>query len=114
MGSVAAPSNIVGTFISETEVTVNWLPPDQLDHVTGYRIHYTGSGSSQRIDVNGGSTSSYTLTGLRSDVSYVLTMATLSYYSSSEVVSAAYPVTIGKLLYSIVYIHINMILILYT
>ena len=47
-----------------TSVLLTWTPPDPLGDTTGYIISYTGGGSSGCEPVNGGSTNSYTLTGL--------------------------------------------------
>ena len=58
-----------------TSIRVTWTPPDPLDGVTGYRLHYTtGGGSSGNVSVDGGSTDNYTLTGLTNGETYTISI----------------------------------------
>ena len=57
------------TFVVESDATtvlLTWTPPSPLGDTTGYRISFTGGGNSDSVDVSGGGTNSYTLTGLTS------------------------------------------------
>ena len=58
-----------------TSITVTWTPPDPLDGITGYTISYTGSGSEA---VSGGSSNSYTLTGLTNGQTYTISIVAIS------------------------------------
>ena len=58
-----------------TSIRVTWTPPDPLDGVTGYRIHYTtGGGSSGSQTVSGGNTMTHTLTGLTNGETYTISI----------------------------------------
>ena len=86
---------------SPTSIRVTWTPPSPLRDTTGYRISYTGGGgSSDSVDVDGGSTNSHTLMGLTNGVTY-----TISIVGTSSVLSSA-PVEAGTVALSkAVYIH---------
>ena len=80
----SAPSNLMFEVRSDgTSVLLTWTPPSPLGDTTGYRIHYTG-GSSGSQPVSGGSTNSYTLTGLRREESYDISIVGTSEHLSSE------------------------------
>ena len=57
-----------------TSIRVTWTPPSPLGDTTGYRISYTGGGSSSNVDVDGGSTNSHTLTGLTNGETYTISI----------------------------------------
>ena len=67
-----------------TSVRVSWSPPSPLGDTTGYRISYSG-GSSDSVDVSGGSTNTHTLTGLVNGASYTISIVgtSLRYYSDA-------------------------------
>ena len=72
-----------------TSIRVTWTPPDPLDGVTGYRIHYTtGGGSSGNVSVDGGSTDNYTLTGLTNGETYTISITAISNTLPSDTVMA--------------------------
>ena len=80
-----------------TSIRVTWTPPDPLDGVTGYRIHYTtGGGSSGNVSVEGGSTDNYTLTGLTNGETYTIFIAATSNTLTSDTVTANMAVGLGK------------------
>ena len=92
---------MAGVQIGPTSIRMTWTPPDPLDGVTGYRIHYTtGGGSSGSQTVSGRTTNSYTLTGFTNGEIYSLTIiSTVSVglpSTSQEVVT----VGLGKSLYN--------------
>ncbi|CAI8031727.1 Receptor-type tyrosine-protein phosphatase F, partial [Geodia barretti] len=68
--------------------TVTWTPPSPLGNTTGYRISYT-TGSD--VDIDGGSTNSYTLTGLTNGKTYTISIVT----TSSGLPSAPLVVTVS-------------------
>ena len=72
-----------------TSITVTWTPPSPLGDTTGYRISYT-TGSDVDIDV--GSTNSYTLTGLTNGQTYTISIVATS---SSGLPSAPFVVTVS-------------------
>ena len=68
-----------------TSVRVSWSPPTPLGDTTGYRISYSG-GSSGSVDVSGGSTDNYLLTGLQGEASYTTSIvATSQHFFSNSV-----------------------------
>ena len=58
-----------------TSITVTWTPPSPLGDTTGYRISFTGGGD---VDIDGGSTNSYTLTGLTNGQTYTVSIVAIS------------------------------------
>ena len=71
-----------------TSIRVTWTPPSPLGDITGYRISYTtGGGVSDSVDVSGGSTDNYTLTGLGSGEVYDISIVgTSEHFFSKSVV----------------------------
>ena len=67
-----------------TGVLLTWTPPDPLGDTTGYTISYTGGGSSGSETVSGGSTNSYTVTGLISGEMYGISIVGTSEHFFSE------------------------------
>ena len=68
-----------------SDVILTWTPPSPLGDTTGYRISFTGGGSSDSVDVSGGDTNSYTLTtGLTSGETYEVSIVGTSEHFSSE------------------------------
>ena len=61
-----------------TSITVTWTPPSPLGDTTGYRISYTGGGSSGSETVSGGDTNSYILTGLTNGETYIISIVAIS------------------------------------
>ena len=57
-----------------TSIQVSWNPPSPLGDTTGYIIYYSG-GSSGSVNVSGGSTDNYLLTGLQNGDSYNISIA---------------------------------------
>ena len=80
-----------------TSIRVTWTPPDPLDGVTGYRIHYTnGGGSSDSQTVSGGNTMTHTLTGLTNGETYTISIVATSNTLPSSAVMANMPVGLSK------------------
>ena len=61
-----------------TSIRVSWSPPTSLGDTTGYRIYYSDSGSSDSVDVSGGSTDNYLLTGLVMGATYTISIEATS------------------------------------
>ena len=57
-----------------TSFMVSWTPPSPLGDTTGYTISYAGGGSSGSVDAAGGSTDSFSLTGLDSGETYTISL----------------------------------------
>ena len=73
------PTDVAGVQSGPTRIRVTWTPPDPLDGVTGYRIHYTtGGGSSGSQTVSGGDTMTHTLTGLTNGETYNISIVATS------------------------------------
>ena len=81
----SAPTNVMAVQTGPTSIRVTWTPPTPLGHTTGYRISYTG-GSSGSVDVSGGSTDEYTLTGLQSGTTYTISIVGTSQDQPSSAV----------------------------
>ena len=69
-----------------TSIRVSWRPPTPLGDTTGYRIYYSG-GSIGSVDVSGGSTDNYLLTGLQNEESYDISIVATSQHLPSESVT---------------------------
>ena len=69
------PSGAMAVQTGPTSIRVTWTPPSPLGDTTGYRISYTGGGgSSDSVDVDGGSTNSHTLMGLTNGGTYTISI----------------------------------------
>ena len=69
-----------------TSIRVSWSPPTPLGNTTGYRIYYNDSDSSDSVDVSGGSTDNYLLTGLVMGATYNISIvATSQHFHSGRV-----------------------------
>ena len=73
----AAPTNLMAVQEGLTSIRVSWSPPTPLRNTTGYRIYYSDSGSSDSVDVSGGSTDNYTLTGLVMRATYTISIVAI-------------------------------------
>ncbi|CAI8028403.1 Receptor-type tyrosine-protein phosphatase F, partial [Geodia barretti] len=95
----SAPTNLTLEVQSGgTSVLLTWIPPDPLGDTTGYRISFTGGGSSGSVDVGGGSTNNYTLTGLIRGETYDISIVGTSDHISSESVELSVTLVPGPYL----------------
>ena len=78
-----------------TSIRVSWSPPTPLGDTTGYRIYYSG-GSSGSVDVSGGSTDNYPLTGLQNGESYTISIVATSQHFPSQSIAADMEVMLGE------------------
>ena len=67
-----------------SDILLTWTPPSPLGDTTGYRISFTGGGNSDSVDVSGGSTNSYTLTGVMSGETYEISIVGTSEHFFSD------------------------------
>ena len=81
-----------------TNIRVSWSPPTPLGDTTGYRIYYSDSDSSDSVDVSGGSTNEYLLTGLQNGDSYTISIVATSQHLPSENVTLDMDVGLCKLI----------------
>ena len=79
---VGAPTDVTAVQDGPTSIRVTWTPPSPLGGVTGYRIFYTGGSSNGDVGVDGGSTTSFTLTGLSNGETYTISIRSLASVSS--------------------------------
>ena len=79
-----------------TGIRVSWVPPTPLGDTTGYRIYYTDGDSSESVDVSGGSTDNYPLTGLQNGESYTISIVATSQHFPSDNITAKMEVSLGK------------------
>ena len=83
----SAPTNPMAVVQENlTSVELTWSSPTPLGDTTGYRIYYSG-GSSGSVNVSGGSTNNYTLTGLQNGKSYSMSIVATSQHLPSESVN---------------------------
>ena len=69
------PTGVTAVQDGPTSITVTWTPPSPLEGTIGYRISYaTGSD----VDIDGGSTNSYTLTGLTNGQTYTISIVAMA------------------------------------
>ena len=71
-----APTNVRAVGITSHSIEVKW-DQSSSSHVSGYLISYNVTGShssSDRVSVNGGSTTSHTLTNMKENTSYIVTV----------------------------------------
>ena len=87
---------MTGVQSGPTSIRVTWTPPDPLDGVTGYRIDYTTGGGSSDVDGDGGSTNSYTLTGLTNGGTYTISIVSRAQIAPTSTSVEAPQVTLGK------------------
>ena len=84
----SAPTGLTAVQEGLTSIRVSWSPPSPLGDTTGYRIDYTSSnGSSDSVNVSGGSTDNYLLTGLTNGNTYTISIVATSDHLFSENVS---------------------------
>ena len=82
----SAPTNLMAVQKDLTSIRVSWSPPTPLGDTTGYRIYYSDSDSSSYVDVSGGSTDNYLLTGLVMGTTYTISIeATSQHFHSGRV-----------------------------
>ena len=92
----SAPTNLMAFQQCVTSIIVFWSPPTPLGDTTGYRIHYNDSNSSDSVDVSGGSTDNYLLTGLQNGESYTIFIVATSEHFYSESVTVNLNVGLGE------------------
>ena len=89
----SSPTDVTAVQDGPTSITVTWTPPDPLDGITGYRISFTGGSD---VDIDGGSTNSYTLTGLTNGQTYTISIVATSSGLSSAPVQATVGLGMSK------------------
>ena len=72
------PTDVAGIQDGPTSVRVTWTPPSPLGDTTGYTISYTNGGGSSDVDIDGGSTSTHTLTDLTNGGTYTISIVTIA------------------------------------
>ena len=94
--SESAVTNPMAVQEGPTRVRVSWSPPSPLGDTTGYRIYYSGGGSSGSEDISNGSTDNYLLTGLQNGETYNISIIVIvsQYFTSNAAV--VLDITLGK------------------
>ena len=73
---ISVPTNVRVTVVTSRSIQITWEPSSSSD-VTGYLISYTTTASytsGGSVTVDGGSTTSHTLTNLEEDTLYTITI----------------------------------------
>ena len=91
------PTNLMAVQEGPTGIRVSWTPPTPLGNTTGYRIYYSG-GSSDSVDVSGGSTDNYLLTGLQNGAQYTIIIVAKSKHFFNNKTESPYIITLSELL----------------
>ena len=81
---VAFPPTNLNFELGSSDILLTWTPPSPLGDTSGYRISFTGGGTSESVDVSGGNTNSYTLTGLIGEETYEISIVGISEHFFSE------------------------------
>ncbi|CAI8033622.1 hypothetical protein GBAR_LOCUS18968, partial [Geodia barretti] len=85
------PTDVTAVQDGPNSITVTWTPPDPLDDTTGYRISFTGGSD---VDIDGGSTNSYTLTGLTNGQTYTISIVATSEHLFGD--ATTFEITLSK------------------
>ncbi|CAI8036047.1 hypothetical protein GBAR_LOCUS20225 [Geodia barretti] len=85
----SVPTNLASVVAGNdsTNIHLTWTPPTPLADTTGYMISSTGGGNSSSVDVSGGTTDNYTLTGLTRGEMYNISIVGISEHFFSESVA---------------------------
>ena len=67
-----------------TSIIVTWTPPSPLRDTSGYTISFSGGGNSGSVDVSGGDTNSYSVTGLQNGQTYTVSIIATSQHLFSD------------------------------
>ena len=81
----SAPTSVMAVQEGLTSVRMSWSPPTPLGDTTGYRIYYSGYNSGY-VNVTGGSTDNYLLTGLQNGSIYTISLVATSLHLSSAAI----------------------------
>ena len=80
------PTEMTAVQSGPTSIRVTWIPPSPLGDTTGYSISFTGGGSTGSVNVNGGSVTSHTLTGLQNGEMYtIFVVSTFQHFPSDPI-----------------------------
>ena len=93
--AASAPTNLMAVQEGPTSIRVSWSPPTSLENTFGYKIYYSGGGSSGSKVVSGDSTNNDLLTGLQNGGIYTISIVTLATASSQLLPSERETVNIG-------------------
>ncbi|CAI8033621.1 Receptor-type tyrosine-protein phosphatase delta [Geodia barretti] len=85
------PTDVTAVQDGPTSITVTWTPPSPLGDTTGYRISFTGGSD---VDIDGGSTNSYTLTGLTNGQTYTISIVATSEHLFGD--ATTFEITLSK------------------
>ena len=96
--AASPPTDVAAVQDGPTNIIVTWTPPSPLGDTTGYRISFTGGGSSYSVDVSGGDTNTFLVTGLMEEATYTVCIVGTSQHLPSTTVSVSGgPVILGEL-----------------
>ena len=90
------PTDLTAVQAGPTSIDVSWTPPTPLGDTTGYIIYYTNDDNTDSVDIDGGSTDEYTLTGLQNGDTYTISIVATSENLPSESVPAHMTVGLGE------------------
>ena len=91
------PTDVIAVQDGPSSIRVTWTPPSPLGDTTGYRISFTGGGSSDSVDIRGGNTNTFLVTGLVKEVTYNVSIVGTSQHLPSTTVPVPGSVILGEL-----------------
>ena len=95
--AASPPTDVTAVQDGSTSIRVTWTPPSPLGDTTGYRISFTGGGTSGSVNVSGRNSMSHTLaTGLTNGVTYTISIVATSNFLPSETVTVDMAVGLGE------------------
>ena len=96
--AASPPTDVTAVQDGPTSIRVTWTPPSPLGDTTGYRISFTGGGNNGSVDISGGDTNTFLVTGLVEKATYTVSIVgTSQHFPSTSVPVSGGPVTLGKL-----------------
>ena len=84
LAAASPPTDVTAVQDGPTSIRVSWTPPSALADTTGYRISFTGGGSSDSVNVSGGDSMSHTLTDLTKGETYTISIVGTSQHLFSD------------------------------
>ena len=95
-----------------TGIDVSWTPPTPLGDTTGYIIYYTNDDNTDSVDIDGGSTDEYTLSDLKENTKYTISIVATSQHLPSEILTISLQLVLCKIHYihTLFYHYIHIII----
>ena len=83
-----------------TSIDVSWTPPTPLGDTTGYIIYYTNDDNTDSVVIDGGSIDDYTLSDLKENTQYTISIVATSQHLPSEILMISLQLVLCKIHYT--------------